>query len=674
MKTKKRVGNVRKNFCLLVLAFMCILGVSTTSRAYSYHTRDEAVNWARGQINKSLDYDNYAGAQCVDLIKYYYAYFGVAGYAMGNANAYITNNLPSGWQRVYGNYQPGDIAVWKTNHNCSTCGTTGLGHVGIIISADSTGFNAVNQNFGGRRYCTQNWFYCSALACAIRPVYKSNRDTAKPQISNVRISNVDKDGYTVTCNVSDNVGVTRVLFPSWNMDKHGGNDANWIQGSVSGGTASCRINLSSLKSGAVEGNYMTHVYAYDAAGNSSGASAAKTYIDRTAPSITDAKILSQDARGYYIECKVTDANGVNRVQCPTWTSANGQDDLAKDWGSNASVRAYAAGTNTYRFRVNRTAHNDEAGPYITHLYAYDSYGNATCMNQLPTVTLCKLMEAKKMIRYKDQILAIYDEDLKWDKIQELAGEVGGRLVTITDSEKQKAVEELLEGRLRTYYYVGFRQTGKNAPWQWASGEEFSYSNWASGQPDCMGNNEFYGSVIQADGKWNDLPDGYANAGFILEIPIKQTEETKQDETKDEETKPDGKTEIQNPATDFGKETEDEEEGQEEKGEDDEDEDVIEEEEKLEIGKAKIRSLKNQRRKKLKVTVRSTQDADYYQFRIGTNKSMTKNKKTMSSWKRTVTFKKLKKKTYYVKVRGYAYENGKKVYGEWSAVKKIKIKK
>lgn len=159
---------------LVVLSLMMgNLYFSGTEVKAAGHTQSEAVNWAVAQIGKGLDYDNYAGNQCVDLIKYYYDYFGVAGYAMGNANAYITNNLPSGWIRVYGDFQPGDIAVWKVNHSCSTCSTGSYGHVGIITSADSVGFNAVNQNFNNQAYCTQNWFYCSALACAIRPSYSS---------------------------------------------------------------------------------------------------------------------------------------------------------------------------------------------------------------------------------------------------------------------------------------------------------------------------------------------------------------------------------------------------------------------------------------------------------------------------------------------------------------------
>ena len=40
-------------------------------------------------------------------------------------------------------------------------------------------------------------------------------DTTKPTISNVSITNLTSNGYTVSCTVSDNVGVTSVKFPTW---------------------------------------------------------------------------------------------------------------------------------------------------------------------------------------------------------------------------------------------------------------------------------------------------------------------------------------------------------------------------------------------------------------------------------------------------------------------------
>ena len=68
-------------------------------------------------------------------------------------------------------------------------------------------------------------------------------------------------------------------------------------------------------------------------------------------------------------------------------------------------------------------------------------------------------------------------------------------------------------------------------------------------------------------------------------------------------------------------------------------------------------------------------ANGYQLRMGTNKKMTKGKKTYTISKASTTSKKLTKlkkgKRYYVKVRPYRKVSGKKVYGVYSAVKSIK---
>ena len=53
----------------------------------------------------------------------------------------------------------------------------------------------------------------------------------------------------------------------------------------------------------------------------------------------------------------------------------------------------------------------------------------------------------------------------------------------------------------------------------------------------------------------------------------------------------------------------------------------------------------------------------------------KKKKSIQTKKTKYTIKKLKKKkTYYIRVRAYKMNGKKKVYGKWSTVKKVKIKK
>lgn len=496
-----------------ILLFVAFISVDKTEVQAA--TKEEGVSWAMSQIGKGLDYDGVKGNQCVDLIKYYYAHYGVAGYARGNAIQYTSNSLPPGWTRVYSNYQPGDVAVFRANNGCSVCTTGENGHVGIITSIDSVGFNAVNQNYAGRSYCTQNWFHVRCLACAIRPNFTS--DTTPPTISNVRITDVNADGYTVVCNVSDNVGISKVEFPSWNTDKHRGEDANWIQGSVSGNTASARISLSSLKSGAVQGNYVTHIYAWDSSGNKSGVPTSIVYIDRTAPTLTDIKVVEKDSKGYTVECKASDASGVDRVQFPTWTAKNDQDDIAKDWWTNQAVRGTRVSGDTYRFRVNISEHNNEVGSYVTHIYVYDKYGNYSCGRSGCVVPLGLLPQ--KIVKYGNSLLSLYNENYSWDEMKTLSGKLQSKLAEVEDAQKQQVITNLVSDQIRQYYYIGGSQAGKGQPWKWQSGSSVTYTNWDAAQPDCAGNSEFYMAAIRGHGRWNDMPSSYIYSGFILETPL-----------------------------------------------------------------------------------------------------------------------------------------------------------
>lgn len=496
-----------------MLLFVAFVNVDKTEVQAA--TKEEGVSWAMSQIGKGLDYDGVKGNQCVDLIKYYYAHYGVAGYARGNAIQYTSNSLPPGWTRVYSNYQPGDIAVFKAKNGCSVCTTGEYGHVGIITSIDSVGFNAVNQNYAGKSYCTQNWFHVRCLACAIRPNFTS--DTTPPTISNVRITDVNADGYTVVCNVSDNVGISKVEFPSWNTDKHRGEDANWIQGSVSGNTASARISLSSLKSGAVQGNYVTHIYAWDSSGNKTCVSTSIVYIDRTAPTLTDIKVVEKDSKGYTVECKASDASGVDRVQFPTWTAKNDQDDIAKDWWTNQAVRGTRVSGDTYQFRVNISEHNYEVGSYVTHIYVYDKYGNYSCGRSGCVVPLGLLPQ--KIVKYGNSLLSLYNENYSWDEMKTLSGKLQSKLAEVEDAKKQQVITNLVSDQIRQYYYIGGSQAGKGQPWKWQSGSSVTYTNWDAAQPDCAGNSEFYMAAIRGHGRWNDMPSSYIYSGFILETPL-----------------------------------------------------------------------------------------------------------------------------------------------------------
>lgn len=92
------------------------------------------------------------------------------------------------------------------------------------------------------------------------------------------------------------------------------------------------------------------------------------------------------------------------------------------------------------------------------------------------------------------------------------------------------------------------------------------------------------------------------------------------------------------------------------------------------GRVVISSAKNKKTKSIAIKFKKVKSAAGYQYCYSTNKKF-KNSKSKTTKKLTVTIKKLKKKkTYYVRVRAYSIVNNKKIYGKWSKVKSVKIKK
>lgn len=94
---------------------------------------------------------------------------------------------------------------------------------------------------------------------------------------------------------------------------------------------------------------------------------------------------------------------------------------------------------------------------------------------------------------------------------------------------------------------------------------------------------------------------------------------------------------------------------------------------IKVKRAVISKVKRMSKTKIKVTMKKLETVKGYQIVAATDKNFKKNVKKVTSTSGTVTLKKLKKgKTYYIKVRAYKLDSGKKkVYGKYSVIKKIK---
>jgi len=173
-----------------------------------------------------------------------------------------------------------------------------------------------------------------------------------------------KENVAINASASDNIGISRYEY------SHDGTNVAAIMG------------YDSYKNPWLidwDTRFNMWIRAVDYAGNAGPWSDMFSVIrDTTPPTATSCEIKNITASGYdvYVYGVTDNVSGVNRVQFPTWTSSNGQDDIQSDWGNNTSARGtlQADGT-TWVYRVNRSAHKNEFGTYNTHVYVYDNVGN-----------------------------------------------------------------------------------------------------------------------------------------------------------------------------------------------------------------------------------------------------------------------------------------------------------
>ena len=100
-----------------------------------------------------------------------------------------------------------------------------------------------------------------------------------------------------------------------------------------------------------------------------------------APTITRLTNVQDGQDAFWTYVYVQDnGDGIDRVQFPIWTAANGQDDLIKNWKTDSTAKG-KKGTWTvngavynYRYHTYTSSHNNEHGEYYTHAYAFDKYG------------------------------------------------------------------------------------------------------------------------------------------------------------------------------------------------------------------------------------------------------------------------------------------------------------
>ena len=125
---------------------------------------------------------------------------------------------------------------------------------------------------------------------------------------------------------------------------------------------------------------------------------------------------------------------------------------------------------------------------------------------------------------------VFNDGMNWQDAKKTCEDMGGHLVTITSIIEQEVVKNLVvDNGTKGYYWMGGIMISKNN-FKWITGEKFSYSNWAGGQPDNAADIENVVTMYKAqggfDGLWNDVYEfgnginqpfyNIENSGFVCE--------------------------------------------------------------------------------------------------------------------------------------------------------------
>ncbi len=125
--------------------------------------------------------------------------------------------------------------------------------------------------------------------------------------------------------------------------------------------------------------------------------------------------------------------------------------------------------------------------------------------------------------------------IDWESAQGACAAAGGYLATITSSAENEFVFDLINDDLDfwipvphssnpniTYWegpWLGGYRTSDGV-WHWVTGESFSYSNWAPGEPTSYPFNDqlqFFG-INAISSKWDNQSHGDPANGYITEYP------------------------------------------------------------------------------------------------------------------------------------------------------------
>ena len=232
---------------------------------------------------------------------------------------------------------------------------------------------------------------------------KTTVSLGKPK-GTISIQNRNKetgDFDIVVSGISSPGGLKEVSLPTWS-EANGQDDIKWYNAErQADGTYRKRVRLSDHNN--VQGEYNVHLYYVQNDGKLVGAGGIKTNVSISKP---QGKISIQNRNSEtgdfdIVVSDIVSPGGLKGVSLPTWSEANGQDDIK--W-----YNAERQPDGTYRKRVRASDHNNVQGEYNVHLYYVQNDGRLVGAGGIKTNVSISKPQGKISIQNKNNDTGEFD--------------------------------------------------------------------------------------------------------------------------------------------------------------------------------------------------------------------------------------------------------------------------
>lgn len=133
------------------------------------------------------------------------------------------------------------------------------------------------------------------------------------------------------------------------------------------------------------------------------------------------------------------------------------------------------------------------------------------------------------VEYGGHKYKFYDDSMSWEEAKAFCEEQGGHLVTITSADEQNAIYQYAKQfDVHSDIWIGISDAEVEGDWShWITGEEVTFTNWGTGEPDnyqgieqdygvmCMEHKSGSGYEVQP-GQWDDIAaNGETASGYFI---------------------------------------------------------------------------------------------------------------------------------------------------------------